>query len=139
MPITLPPKTTITPNEDTIFCRMYAQTGTWKTGSKIIIPDTAREEVFFAHVVAVGPGRTIDVDPQGEIVRKPMTVKPNDDVVFARYHGERIVIEGSLYILMRQDDVLATITMDKAGKDTFFKLAGVNDSDEAALEGAKIK
>lgn len=133
----LPPGTTIEPLEDTIYCQMYAQGNKWRQGSKLIIPDTAKEEVFFARVLAVGPGRTIDLDTDRLPIRKPMFVSPGDDVVFQRYHGERIEIEGGFYVLMRQDDVLSKIKVPME-HDGFFKLAeSGSDVNEEALAGAK--
>lgn len=121
MPMKLPPDTVVEPLEDSIYCQMYAQTGRHAANSQIYIPDTAREEVFFAKVLAVGPGRMIDVDPDGHAIRKPSNVEVGDSIVFARFHGERMEIDGSMYVVMRQGDVLAKVRVPE-GSD-FFRLS----------------
>lgn len=69
------------------------------TKSGIIIPDTAKEKPQKGTVVAVGPG-TKD---------EPTTVKPGDIVLYGKYAGTEIKIEGKDYLIMRESDILAII------------------------------
>jgi chaperonin GroES len=75
-----------------------------KTAGGIIIPDTAKEKPQEGQVVAVGPGR---LDDKGE--RIPMAVKEGDRVLFSKYAGSEIKIEGEEHVFMREDDVLGIL------------------------------
>jgi len=75
-----------------------------KSPGGIIIPDTAKEKPQKGIVVAVGPGR---IDDNGN--RVPMEVKVGDKVLFAKYAGSEVKIEGEEYLIMREDDILAII------------------------------
>jgi chaperonin GroES len=75
-----------------------------KTKGGIIIPDTAKEKPQQGKVIAVGPGRLND---KGE--RVPMSVKENDKVLFSKYAGNEIQINGTEYLIMREDDILAIL------------------------------
>jgi chaperonin GroES len=75
-----------------------------KTKGGIIIPDTAKEKPQQGKVVAVGPGR---VDEKGN--RVPPGVKPGDRVLFGKYAGSEIEIDGQQYLIMREDDILGVI------------------------------
>jgi len=70
-----------------------------KTVGGIIIPDTAKEKPLQGEVIAVGNG-TKDEE---------MVVKPNDKVLYGKYAGTEIELEGSTYLIMRQSDILAII------------------------------
>ncbi|RKZ00892.1 MAG: co-chaperone GroES [Candidatus Hydrothermota bacterium] len=70
----------------------------------IIIPDTAKEKPQKGEVIAVGPGR---LDEKGN--RVPMEVKVGDKVIFSKYAGSEVKIEGEEYLIMREDDILAII------------------------------
>jgi chaperonin GroES len=70
-----------------------------KTASGIIIPDTAKEKPQRGKVIAVGSG-TKD---------EPMEVKVNDEVLYGKYAGTEISIDGKDYLMMRQSDILAII------------------------------
>ncbi len=70
----------------------------------IIIPDTAKEKPQKGEVIAVGPGR---VDENGK--RIPMEVKVGDKVIFSKYAGSEVKIDGEEYLIMREDDILAII------------------------------
>jgi chaperonin GroES len=72
-----------------------------KTPGGIIIPDTAKEKPLEGKLVAVGPGR---LDREGE--RIPMEVKVGDRVLFGRYSGTEIKIDGVEHLMMRADDIL---------------------------------
>jgi len=75
-----------------------------KTAGGIIIPDTAKEKPQQGKVLAVGKGRTLE---NGQI--SPMLVKEGDRVLFGRYAGTDVKIEGEEHLIMREDDILAII------------------------------
>ncbi len=75
-----------------------------KTSGGIVIPDTAKEKQMEGKVVAVGPGK---VDDKGK--RIPMEVKINDRVLFGKYAGNEIKIDGVEHLIMREDDILAIV------------------------------
>ncbi len=75
-----------------------------ETSGGIIIPDTAKEKPQEGKVVAAGPGR---LDEKGK--RIPMAVKKNDRILFGKYAGTEIQIEGVEHIIMREDDILGIV------------------------------
>jgi len=75
-----------------------------KTKGGIIIPDTAKEKPIEGKVIAAGAGK---VKKDGE--RIPMEVKKGDRILFAKYAGTEVKIEGEEHLMMREDDVLAII------------------------------
>jgi chaperonin GroES len=75
-----------------------------KTSGGIVIPDTAKEKPMQGKVIAVGPGK---VDEKGK--RIPMEVKKNDRVLFGKYAGNEIKIDGVEHLIMREDDILAIV------------------------------
>jgi len=75
-----------------------------KTSGGIIIPDTAKEKPQEGKVVAVGPGK---LDDDGK--RIPLEVKKNDRVLFGKYSGTDIKIDGVEHLIMREDDILGII------------------------------
>jgi chaperonin GroES len=75
-----------------------------KTKGGIIIPDTAKEKPAEGKVAAVGKGK---VDENGKPI--PMEVKKGDRILFGKYSGTEIKIEGEEYLIMREDDVLGII------------------------------
>ena len=75
-----------------------------KTKGGIIIPETAKEKSVEGKVVAAGKGK---LNEKGELV--PLEVKPGDRVMFGKYAGTEIQIEGEDYLIMREDDLLAII------------------------------
>jgi chaperonin GroES len=77
---------------------------TEKTTGGIIIPDTAKEKPQEGKVVAVGPGKW---DDNGK--RVPLEVKKGDGVLFGKYSGNEIMIEGVEHLMMREDDILGII------------------------------
>lgn len=70
-----------------------------KTASGIIIPDSAKEKPQRGIVVAAGPGKKDE----------PMSVKTGDTVLYGKYAGTEISLEGSDYLIMRESDILAVI------------------------------
>jgi len=75
-----------------------------KTTGGIIIPDTAKEKPQEGKVMAVGPGK---INDKGE--RLPLEVKENDRVLFGKYSGSEIKVDGVEHLIMREDDILAIV------------------------------
>ncbi|HAJ26705.1 MAG TPA: co-chaperone GroES [Syntrophus sp. (in: bacteria)] len=75
-----------------------------KTAGGIIIPDTAKEKPLEGKLVAVGPGK---MDREGK--RIPLEVKAGDRVLFGRYGGTEIKIDGVEHLMMRADDILGIL------------------------------
>jgi chaperonin GroES len=75
-----------------------------KTSGGIVLPDTAKEKPQQGEILAVGPGR---VDDKGS--RTPMEVKVGDKVLFAKYSGTEVKIEGVEYLIMTERDILAVV------------------------------
>lgn len=73
-------------------------------GGQLVIPETAKEKPQEGKVIAAGPGAK---DDDGE--RLPMDVQVNDRVLFAKYAGTEIKLNGHRYLIMRESDVLAII------------------------------
>ena len=76
-----------------------------KTKGGIIIPDTAKEKPLEGVVIAVGSGKTLK---NGKTV--PLEVKEGDKVLFGKYSGTEVKVEGEELVLLNQDDVLAVFT-----------------------------
>jgi len=70
----------------------------------IIIPDTAKEKPQEAKVLAVGPGRVTD---DGKV--QPIEVKVGDTVVFGKYAGTEVKVDGDELLIIREDDVLGVL------------------------------
>ena len=75
-----------------------------KTKGGIIIPDTAKEKPVEGKVVAVGAGKVME---SGK--RVPLEVKKGDRVLFGKYAGTEIKIDGEEHIIMREDDIVAIV------------------------------
>ena len=75
-----------------------------KTSGGIIIPDTAKEKPQEGKVVAVGPGK---IDEDGKKI--PLEVKKNDRILFGKYAGTEIKLDGVEHLIMREDDILGII------------------------------
>ena len=75
-----------------------------KSPGGIIIPDTAKEKPMEGKIVAAGPGKRGD---DGE--RCPLEVKKGDRVLFSKYAGTEITIDGKEHLFMREDDILAVL------------------------------
>jgi len=73
-----------------------------KTKSGIVLPDTAKEKPQEGTVIAAGPGRVLD---NGQ--RAPMEVKVGNKVIYSKYGGTEVKIEGEEYIILNERDVLA--------------------------------
>ena len=70
----------------------------------IIIPDSAKEKPQQGKVIAAGAGKTKD---DGK--RQPLDVKAGDTILFGKYSGQEIKLDGEEYLIMREDEVLAVI------------------------------
>ncbi|RME85641.1 MAG: co-chaperone GroES [Zetaproteobacteria bacterium] len=75
-----------------------------KTPGGIIIPDTAKEKPQQGEVIAAGNGKILE---DGKV--RPLDVKPGDRVIFSKYAGTEIKIDGEEYLIMREDDILGVI------------------------------
>lgn len=75
-----------------------------KTQGKIIIPDTAQEKPMQGEVVAIGPGK---ITESGQ--RIAMEVKKGDKVLYSKYGGREVPIEGKDYLILRESEILAII------------------------------
>ncbi|RMG91004.1 MAG: co-chaperone GroES [Candidatus Dadabacteria bacterium] len=75
-----------------------------KTASGIIIPDTAKEKPQRGEIIAAGPGKK---NEDGKV--QPLDVKPGDKVLFSKYAGTEIKVEGEELLIMREDDIMAVI------------------------------
>jgi chaperonin GroES len=90
-------KVKITPLADRVL--VLPEAAEEKTASGIIIPDTAKEKPQEGKIVAVGSGKKDE----------PMTVKAGDTVLYGKYAGTEISVEGSEYLIMRESDIFAII------------------------------
>jgi chaperonin GroES len=92
----------IRPLQDRVIVKRIEEEGKSKGG--IFIPDTAKEKPQEGKVVAVGKGK---VNDDGKIT--PLDVKVNDRVLFGKYSGSEINIDGEEHMIMREDDILGII------------------------------
>ena len=84
--------------------------GEEKTAGGIISPDTAKEKPMEGEVVAVGPGaRTED----GKL--HPLDVKPGDRILFGKWSGTEVKIEGTEYLILKESDVMGVIDAASSG------------------------
>jgi chaperonin GroES len=79
-----------------------------KTAGGIIIPDTAKEKPQEGEIVAAGPGGR---NEQGQLI--PIDVKPGDRVLFGKWSGTEVKIDGQDYLIMKESDLLGVV--DKTG------------------------
>jgi chaperonin GroES len=75
-----------------------------KTAGGIIIPDTAKEKPIQGEVIAVGPGARGD---DNELI--PLDVKPGDRVLFGKWSGTEVKIDGEEYLIMKESDIMGII------------------------------
>ncbi len=75
-----------------------------KTKGGIIVPDTAKEKPQQGKVIAVGHGKRLE---DGKLI--PLEVKAGDTILFGKYSGSEITIEGNEYLIMKEDDVLGLV------------------------------
>lgn len=96
------------PLHDRILLRAVQEQVTIKSG--IVIPDTAKEKPQEAEVLAVGKGK---ISEGSKII--PLDVKAGDRVLFGRYSGTEIVLDGDEYLIMREDEVLGVLAKSAKG------------------------
>ena len=70
----------------------------------IVLPDTAKEKPMRGKVVAIGPGKMLD---NGNVI--PMGVKEGDEVLFGKYSGTEVKMDGVEIVVMREDDIMGII------------------------------
>ena len=75
------------------------------TSSGLVIPDTAKEKPQQGTVIAVGPGKRSD--QTGEVI--PMDLKAGDTVLFSKYGGTEVKVEGTEYLILSARDILAVV------------------------------
>ena len=92
----------VRPLADRVIVKPLDASETKKGG--IIIPDTAKEKPQEGQVVALGTGKR---DDDGKVI--PFTVKKGDKVLISKYGGTEIKIDGDMYLIMREDDILGII------------------------------
>jgi chaperonin GroES len=93
--------TKIRPLHDRVIVKRIAEEE--KTKGGIIIPDTAKEKPQEGKVVAVGPGKYED----GKLI--PLGVKSGDKILFGKYSGSEIKLDGEEHLIMREDDILGVV------------------------------
>lgn len=91
------------PNADRVV--VEAAAAEERTASGLYIPDTAKEKPQQGVVVAVGPGKF--ADQTGNVI--PMSVKVGDQVLYSKYGGTEVTVEGKEYLIMRDSDILGTL------------------------------
>jgi chaperonin GroES len=92
----------IRPLQDRVILKRVAEEE--KTKGGIIIPETAKEKPQEGLIVAVGKGK---VDEDGKVI--PLDVKVKDRVLFAKYSGSEINIDGEEHLIMREEDILGIV------------------------------
>jgi len=92
----------VRPLHDRVLVQRLDTEETTKGG--IIIPDTAKEKPQEGKVVAVGAGRILE-----DGTKKPLEIKKGDKVLFSKYGGTDINIEGEDYLILREEDILAIV------------------------------
>jgi chaperonin GroES len=75
-----------------------------KTAGGIILPDTAKEKPQTGKIITAGPGKLLD---DGKRIK--MSVKKNDKVIYAKYIGNEIDIDGQEYVILRESDILGIV------------------------------
>jgi chaperonin GroES len=95
-------KMKIRPLQDRVIVKRIEEEG--KTKGGIIIPDTAKEKPQEGKVIAVGKGK---VTEEGKVI--PLDVKVGDKILFGKYSGTEIKIEGEEHLIMKEEDILGII------------------------------
>jgi chaperonin GroES len=94
--------TKIRPLQDRIIVKRVAEEE--KTKGGIIIPDTAKEKPLEGKVIAVGNGRVLE---DGKV--RPLDVKAGDRVLFGKYAGTEVKIDGEEHVILKEDDVVGIV------------------------------
>ncbi|MBY0471017.1 co-chaperone GroES [bacterium] len=94
---------TVRPLHDRVLVKRFNEEEKSKGG--IIIPDTAKEKPIQGEIIAVGQGR---VSEDGKV--RPLDVKKGDRILFGKYAGTEIKIDGDEYLMMREEDILGVLS-----------------------------
>jgi chaperonin GroES len=97
----------VRPLHDLIIVQRLGNAG--PLAGSIIIPDSVKEKPQRGKVIAAGTGRLMD-----DGTRAPLEVKTGDTILFAKFAGQEISLDGVEYVIMREDEVLAAIPGDSA-------------------------
>ncbi len=92
----------VKPLNDRVLVKRIEEAQITKGG--IVIPDTAKEKPIEGRVIAVGPGKMSDAAN-----RMSLQAKEGDRILFGKYSGTEIKVEGEEYLMMREDDILAIV------------------------------
>jgi chaperonin GroES len=106
--------TKLTPLHDRIVVRRVEEAETTRGG--IIIPDTAKDKPQEGEVIAVGPGKSND---EGKV--SPLQVKDGDRILFGKYAGTEIKIDGEEFLIMREEEVLGVLSGARKEKEVAAK------------------
>jgi chaperonin GroES len=101
--------TKFTPLHDRVLVRRVEEVGTTRGG--IIIPDSAKDKPQEGEIISVGRGKSND---EGKTF--PLAVKEGDHILFGKYSGTEIKLDGEDFIIMREEEVLGVITGAAIGK-----------------------
>jgi chaperonin GroES len=102
--------TKFTPLHDRILVRRVEEVGTTRGG--IIIPDTAKDKPQEGEVISIGKGK---ISEEGKV--RPLDVKEGDRILFGKYSGTEIKLDGEDFIIMREEEVLGVISGAPAKKE----------------------
>ena len=75
-----------------------------KTTGGIYLPDTAKEKPQIGKIVSTGPGKLLDDGKRGK-----MSVKKNDKVIYGKYMGNEVELDGEKYVILRESDILGIV------------------------------
>ncbi|MGA3089671.1 MAG: co-chaperone GroES [Terriglobales bacterium] len=95
--------TKFTPLHDRILVRRTEESGTTRGG--LIIPDSAKDKPQEGEVISVGKGR---INDEGKVF--PVAVKEGDGILFGKYSGTEIKLDGEDFLIMKEEDVLGVVT-----------------------------
>ena len=103
--------TKFTPLHDRILVRRTEEEGTTRGG--IIIPDSAKDKPQEGEVISAGKGK---ISEEGKV--RPLDVKEGDRILFGKYSGTEIKIDGEELLIMREEEVLGTLTGSRKEKES---------------------
>lgn len=135
---------TIVPVYDTLVVRMIAQGDQVSESTTIIRPDVAKMENFFGRVVEVGPGRPLYaeseiVGDELKVHHAKMPVEIGDDILFRRYHGERMDFGGHLFLALKEVDIVLKLDLTESLEKGFIVWASPDDKAlGGALEASRV-
>jgi chaperonin GroES len=95
--------TKFTPLHDRVLVRRIEEAGTTRGG--LIIPDSAKDKPQEGQIISIGKGKTND---EGKV--RPLALREGDRILFAKYSGTEIKIDGEDFLIMKEEDVLGVVT-----------------------------